>query len=137
MKIFFAGSIRGGRSMLPVYIQIVDILKKHGHKVMSEHVASVDLEKIETKITDEEIFNNDIGYVNECECLVADVTIPSIGTGYEICYAVSKGKKVLCTYKEDANVSAMVRGNDRIISVPYKNMEELEKNLRNHLQEHQ
>jgi len=133
MKIFFAGSIRGGRSMLPVYIRIVDILKKQGHKVVSEHVASVDLEKIEAKITDEEIFNNDIGYVNECECLVADVTIPSIGTGYEICYAVSKGKKVLCIYREDANVSAMVRGNNNIISVSYKNMEELELTLTMHL----
>jgi nucleoside 2-deoxyribosyltransferase len=133
MKIFFAGSIRGGRSMLPVYIQIVDILKKQGHTVVSEHVASVDLEKIEAKITDEKIFNNDIGYVNECECLVADVTIPSIGTGYEICYAVSKGKQVLCIYREDANASAMVIGNDRIVSMPYKNMEELENTLTMHL----
>ncbi len=122
--------------MLPVYIRIVDILKKQGHKVVSEHVASVDLEKIEAKITDEEIFNNDIVYVNECECLVADVTIPSIGTGYEICYAVSKGKKVLCIYREDANVSAMVRGNDRIISVPYKSVEELEMILAIHLREY-
>jgi len=119
--------------MLPVYIQIVDILKKQGHNVVSEHVASVDLEKIEAKITDEEIFNNDIGYVNECECLVADVTIPSIGTGYEICYAVSKGKEVICIYRKDANVSAMVRGNDRIVSVPYENMEELENSLAMHL----
>jgi len=133
MKIFFAGSIRGGRSMLPVYIQIVDILKIQGHKVVSEHVASVDLEKIEAKITDEEIFNNDIGYVNECECLVADVTIPSIGTGYEICYAALKGKNVLCVYRDDANVSAMVRGNKRILSAPYKNMEELEKSFTIHL----
>ena len=119
--------------MLPEYIQIVDILKKQGHKVVSEHVASIDLEKIEAKITDEEIFNNDIGYVNECECLVADVTIPSIGTGYEICYAVSKGKKVLCIYREDANISAMVRGNNSIISVSYKNMGELETTLTMHL----
>ena len=121
--------------MLPVYIKIVDILKKQGHRVVSEHVASVDLEQFEAKITDEEIFNNDIGYVNECECLVADVTIPSIGTGYEICYAVSKGKQVLCIYRDDANVSAMVRGNDRIVSVPYKNMEELDESLSMHLQE--
>jgi nucleoside 2-deoxyribosyltransferase len=136
MKIFFAGSIRGGRSMLPVYIRIVDLLKKQGHTVVSEHVASVDLEKIEEKVTDEEIFNKDIGYVNECECLVADVTIPSIGTGYEICYAVSRGKQVLCIYREEANVSAMVMGNDLIVLVPYKNMEELEKSLAMKLHEH-
>jgi len=134
MKIFFAGSIRGGRSMLPVYIHIVELLKKQGHEVVSEHVASVGLEKIEARITDEEIFNNDIGFIDECECLVADVTIPSIGVGYEVGYAVSIGKNVLCVYNEDANVSAMVRGNKQIISAPYRNMEELEKTLALHLE---
>ena len=119
--------------MLSVYIQMVDMLKKQGHKVVSEHVASVDLEKREAKITDEEIFNNDIGYIDECECLVADVTIPSVGVGYEICYAALKGKNVLCVYRDDANVSAMVRGNKRILSAPYKNMGELEKSFTIHL----
>lgn len=133
MKIFFAGSIRGGRSMLPVYIHIVELLKKQGHEVVSEHVASIGLEKVEARITDEEIFNNDIGFIDECECLVADVTIPSIGVGYEVGYAVSRGKHVLSVYNEDANVSAMVRGNKQVISTPYKNMEELEKILALHL----
>ena len=120
--------------MLPVYIHIVELLKKQQHKVVSEHVASVGLEKIEASINDEEIFNKDIGFIDECECLVADVTIPSIGVGYEVGYAVSKGKNVLCVYREDANVSAMVRGNKQVISVSYKNMEELEKTLALHLQ---
>ena len=119
--------------MLPVYIHIMELLKKQGHEVVSEHVASVGLEKIEARITDEEIFNNDIGFIDECECLVADVTIPSIGVGYEVGYAVSIGKNVLCVYNEDANVSAMVRGNRRIISVSYKNLEELKTTFGSHL----
>ncbi len=119
--------------MLPVYIHIVEMLKKQGHTVVSEHVASVGLEKIEARITDEEIFNNDIGFIDECECLVADVTIPSIGVGYEVGYAVSKGKDILCVYREDANVSAMVKGNKQVISISYKNVEELEKTLVLHL----
>jgi nucleoside 2-deoxyribosyltransferase len=133
MKIFFAGSIRGGRGMLPTYIRIIEMLKKQGHMVVSEHVASEVLEKIEEKITDEEIFNNDIGYIDECECLVAEVTIPSIGVGYEIGYAISKGKLVLCIHREDANVSAMVRGNRRILSVSYKNLEALKTTFGLHL----
>ncbi len=120
--------------MLPVYIHIVELLKKQGHAVVSEHVASVGLEKIEARITDEEIFNNDIGFIDECECLVADVTIPSIGVGYEVSYAVSQGKNVICVYREDANVSAMVRGNKQVISASYQNMEELEKVLSWYLQ---
>lgn len=119
--------------MLPVYIQIIEILKKQGHTVVSEHVASIDLEKREAKITDEDIFNKDIAYIDECECLVADVTIPSVGVGYEICYAALMGKNVLCVYRDDANVSAMVRGNKQVLSAPYRNMEELEKSLTLHL----
>lgn len=119
--------------MLPMYIQIIEMLKKLGHTVVSEHVASEVLEKIEEKITDEEIFNNDTGYIDECDCLVAEVTTPSIGVGYEIGYAISKGKLVLCIHREDANVSAMVRGNRRIISVPYMNIEDLDNTIELHL----
>lgn len=129
MKIFFAGSIRGGRSMLSEYKQIVALLKKLGHEVVSEHVASTNLEDAEARLTEEEIFKSDIGFIDECDCLVAEVTVPSIGTGYEICYAVSKGKRVLCTYKEGTNVSAMVLGNGRMTAIPYENVEGLEKSL--------
>ncbi len=133
MKVFFAGSIRGGRSMLFEYKQIVALLKKLGHHVVSEHVASSKLEKAEARLTDEEIFLSDIRFIDECDCLVADITVPSIGVGYEICYAVSKGKHVLCVYKEGTNVSAMVLGNEHAISIPYVNVEGLEKNFVLHL----
>ncbi len=119
--------------MLFVYKQIIALLKKSGHDVVSEHVASSKLEEDEAKRTDEEIFLSDTGFIDECECLVADVTVPSIGVGYEICYAVSKGKRVLCLYKEGTNVSAMVLGNKLVISIPYVNVEGLEKSLELHL----
>ncbi len=129
MKIFFAGSIRGGRSMLSIYKQIIQSLKEMGHTLVSEHVASTKLEEAEAKLTDEEIFRSDTGFIEECDCLVAEVTIPSTGVGYEICYAVSKGKRVLCIYNEGANVSAMVLGNGRVTPIPYMNMEGLKKSL--------
>ncbi len=119
--------------MLPVYIQIIDLLKKQKHIVVSEHVASERLSQIEARLTDDEIFNTDIGYIDECECLVADVTVPSVGVGYEICYAVSKDKPVLCIYREGSNVSAMVRGNSGVVSLSYRNIEDLEKTFIMHL----
>ncbi len=133
MKIFFAGSIRGGRGMLSEYKQIVLLLKELGHTIVSEHVANSRLEEAEAKLTDEEIFRSDIRYIDDCDCLVAEVTMPSTGTGYEICYAVAKGKKVVCIYKEGANVSAMVLGNKGVKVISYRNMEELKKRLSSHL----
>ncbi len=133
MRIFFAGSIRSGRSLLPVYKQIIQLLKKQGHTIVSEHVASSKLEEVEEALTEEEIFRSDIGFIDECDCLVAEITIPSTGVGYEICYAVSRGKLVLCLYKESANVSAMVMGNRNVTPIPYADLEELEKSLELHL----
>ncbi|MDO9098270.1 MAG: nucleoside 2-deoxyribosyltransferase [Candidatus Methanoperedens sp.] len=129
MRIFFAGSIRGGRELLPVYMQIIQLLKKMGHTIVSEHVASTRLEEAEARLAEEEIFNSDIGFIDESDCVVADVTVPSIGVGYEICYAVSRGKRVLCVYKEGTNVSAMVLGNRRVTALSYVDIEGLEKSL--------
>ncbi len=129
MRIFFAGSIRSGRNLLPLYKQIIQLLKRMGHTIVSEHVASAKLEEAEARLTEEEIFRSDINFIDECDCLVAEVTMPSTGVGYEICHAVSNGKRVLCLYKEGTNVSAMVLGNRGVISVPYVDMEGLEKRL--------
>lgn len=115
--------------MLFEYKQIIALLKKSGHDVVSEHVASSKLEEDEAKRTDEEIFLSDIGFIDECDCLVADVTVPSIGVGYEICYAVSKGKRVVCVYKKGTSVSAMALGNRRVTAIPYVNVGGLEKSL--------
>lgn len=133
MKIFFAGSIRGGRGMLSEYKQMVVLLKELGHTIVSEHVASERLEEAEAKLSDEEIFGLDTGFIDECDCLVAEVTVPSTGVGYEICYAVSKGKRVLCVYREGTSVSAMVLGNKGVKAIPYRSMEELEKRLPPHM----
>jgi nucleoside 2-deoxyribosyltransferase len=129
MKIFFAGSIRGGRSMLYEYKQIVVLLKKLGHTIVSEHVASARLEEAEARLTEEEIFRSDIMFIDQCDCLVAEVTMPSTGVGYEICYAVSKGKRVVCVYKEGTNVSAMVLGNKGVMAIPYLAVEGLAESL--------
>ncbi len=134
MRIFFAGSIRGGRELLPVYIRIIQLLKKLGHTIVSEHVASTRLEEAEARLTEEEIFRSDIRFIDGCDCLVAEVTVPSIGVGYEICYAVSKGKRVICVYKKGASVSAMVLGNRHVTAIPYENVEGLEKSIGKHLQ---
>ena len=40
MKIYFAGSIRGGRHDIEIYKQIIEHLKKHG-KVLTEHVGKI------------------------------------------------------------------------------------------------
>ena len=50
----------------------------------------------------------------QCSVVVAEVTVPSLGVGYEIGRAVAMGKQVLCLYRpqEGRLLSAMIRGMD-------------------------
>ncbi len=111
MKVFLSGSIRGGRQILHVYIRICSLLQEQGHEVLSSHVADPELEEKESVMSEEEIFKRDMGFMEKSECLIAEVSMPSIGVGYEICSALKYGLPVLCIHSPQANVSAMVLGN--------------------------
>lgn len=125
MKVFFSGSIRGGRELLSVYEHLCTLIVSLGHEVLSEHVADAGLEKVESLMTEQEIFERDMFLLEQSVCLVAEVTLPSIGVGYEICSAVQKNMPVLCLYKAGSNVSAMVQGNPGVIVQRYSAIEEL------------
>lgn len=117
-KIFLSGSIRGGRQLLETYRFMFDTLEEAGAEVLSWHVADPELEKAEMEMTEEEIYARDINLLVKSDALIAEVTIPSTGVGYEICRALVKGIPVLCLHRPDAAVSAMVLGNpDRLLEV--------------------
>ncbi len=128
MKIFIAGAIRGGRQLISTYVHIIRFLSSKNYKVISEHVASQDLEQAEAKMTEQEIFEKDTRWIEESDCIIAEVTVPSTGVGYEICHALNCKKPMLCVYKKGANASAMVLGNtsEYITAKPYSDLKELE-----------
>lgn len=126
MKVFFSGSIRGGRGLLSVYQYICKLIVSQDHEVLSEHVADPQLEKVESSMTEQEIFARDMALLERSSCFIAEVTIPSIGVGYEICSAVQRNIPVLCLYKSGSNVSAMILGNPDVVLQEYSTPEELD-----------
>jgi nucleoside 2-deoxyribosyltransferase len=96
MKIYFAGSIRGGRDDQNIYFELIKILSQYG-TVLTEHVGRADLTaRGEDALSDKYIYERDIEWIEECDFVVAEVTKVSLGVGYEIGYAESKAKKILC-----------------------------------------
>ena len=124
MKIYFAGAIRGGREKVEDYVKIVSELEKYG-EILTKHVADPNLSAKGENITLEEIYVRDIKWLNEADIVFAEITTPSLGVGYEIAYAENLGKKVVCMYEKDKNVSGFIRGNNNLIQIPYTNIEEL------------
>ncbi|WP_440945979.1 nucleoside 2-deoxyribosyltransferase [Methanosarcina sp. T3] len=110
-KIFLSGSIRGGRQLLDVYRFMYDSLEEAGADVVSWHVADPELEETESKMTEQEIYARDMGLLAKSDALIAEVTVPSTGVGYEICRALVRKIPVLCLHRPEAAVSAMVLGN--------------------------
>ena len=111
MKIYLSGAIRGGRELQSNYQIINDYLKENGHEILTYHVASANVLEIEESISDVEIFAQDIKWLQECDTLIAEVSVPSTGVGYEIAYALSLNKPVLALYEENRVISAMISGN--------------------------
>jgi len=111
MNIYFCGSIAGGRKYLETYQEIVTYLKSGGHRVLTEHVVLPDVLELEKKLTPEQIYTRDIDWLNECDCVIAEVSNPSLGVAYEVCYALRIKKPVLCLYREGIFLTRMLLGN--------------------------
>ncbi|MDI9395548.1 MAG: nucleoside 2-deoxyribosyltransferase [Euryarchaeota archaeon] len=110
-KVFLSGSIRGGRQLVETYRFIYGALGEAGAEVLSWHVADPELEEKESKMTEQEIYDRDMGLLAKSDALIAELTVPSTGVGYEICRALSRKIPVLCLQRPDAVVSAMLLGN--------------------------
>lgn len=126
MKIYFAGSIRGGREDAALYFEIIEYLKDFG-EVLTEHVGDAGLLAAgDDGASDSYIHDRDVEWLQSAEVLVAEVTTVSMGVGYEIGRAVESGKNVLCLFRPGAgkHLSAMIAGCPALTLVYYNNMEE-------------
>lgn len=126
MNIYFAGSIRGGRDDVKFYAEIIKYLRKYGN-VLTEHIADENLEDTgEKKLTNREIHDRDMDWLTQSDVIVAEVTAPSLGVGYEIRAAVDLKKKVLCLYRphENKKLSAMISGCSATMIKNYQQLNE-------------
>ena len=111
MNIYFACSITGGRQDELVYQSLVAALQDYGHHVPTALLASPEVMPLEGVVTAEDVYDRDTAWIKECDFLLAEVSTPSHGVCYEIGYALSLGKKVLCLHRQGRKVSKMILGN--------------------------
>jgi len=112
MKIYFSCSLTGGRKDEAAYGAIVDHLLSAGHDVLTAHLARPEVMALEQVVEPREVYQRDMEWIRECDVLVAEVSTPSHGVGYEIRYALERAKPVLCCARRGARVSKMLTGNN-------------------------
>jgi hypothetical protein len=126
-RIYFAGAIRGGRGNAAVYAEIVTMLHPYG-EVLTEHIGDGTLTAAgETMLTDREIYERDLRWLRSADVLVAEVTTPSLGVGYEIAKMTEWKKPVLCLFRpaEGRNLSALIVGEPAIEICQYQTTAQL------------
>lgn len=96
------------------YERIVDLLEKQKVSIVSgKQVADSQLLKKDEELERKEIFKRESESINNADCVIAEVSMPSLGVGGEIVYALTKKKPVLALVHESFadKLSPMITGN--------------------------
>ena len=131
MKIYFSGAISGGRDDVTTYQHLVTRMQAQGHEVLSAHVADPAVLEREKNVSARVVFDRDVAWIDECDAMVAEVSTPSLGVGYEYAYAIQRGKPVLCVYRAGLRMSKMILGNpaSNLTVATYQNEVELDQKV--------
>lgn len=124
-KIYFAGSIRGGRIDADLYRRIIEYMQQTD-TVLTEHIGRPDLNLLEQGKRDMDIYSQDTSWLRESDIVIAECTCPSLGVGYELAYAESRNIPCHIFYdKTKTQLSAMLTGNPYFHIHPYSQEEEI------------
>ena len=125
-KIYFAGSIRGGRVDADLYNRIISYIQRTDI-VLTEHVGGSNLCLEEQGFArDSKIYDQDTFWLRESDLLIGECTCPSLGVGYELAYAERFGIPCHIFYnKTKTHLSAMLTGNPYFKIHPYEKEEEI------------
>ena len=129
-KIYFAGSIRGGRVDADLYQRLITYMQRTD-TVLTEHVGSKELKLMEQgRDRDAKIYDRDMAWLRQSDLVVAECTCPSLGVGYELASAEHLGIPVHIFYDcTKTQLSAVLTGNPYFHIHPYEKEEEIFKVL--------
>lgn len=122
MKVYFACSVRSGGDTSN-YLAILEAIKATGAEVISEIFVNDAILYGGSPLPPDQIYQRDIAMINEADAVIAEVSHPSLGVGYELAYAEKLQRPVLCLYSDSSEklLSAMVLGNPYNQIATYQN----------------
>lgn len=137
MIVYCAGPIKGDVSYQKNYLEIIKLVESLGHTALAEFNGKFNSS---IPLTDSQIYTRDMKWIEGSKLMIAEISGPSLGVGFEISYALfSKKIPVLAVYSSEVNkVSSMITGctDKNLIVKDYKSPEELQKLVKNFLFSH-
>ncbi|HQF43388.1 MAG TPA: nucleoside 2-deoxyribosyltransferase [Ignavibacteriaceae bacterium] len=128
MIIYCAGPIKGNTEFKDNYSKVVEVVESLGHTALSEMS-----KKFHSSIplSPKQVYARDMKWLEGSKLMIAEISGPSLGVGFEIAYALFVKKiNVLALYSSDApNLSSMITGcnNPKLSISKYTNADDLTK----------
>ena len=114
LKIYFTASTSFDGKLKEEYQKIITQIKKRRHLLLSgEQIINPKLLKKDIILPKKKLFQRQKELIEKADCVVAEVSQPSLGVGGEIVYALVKEKPVLALLLEnyENKISPMIAGN--------------------------
>lgn len=132
MIIYCAGPIKGNTTYQENYSLIVQIVESLGHMALSEMSTKF---HSSIPLNAKQIYARDLKWLDGSKLMIAEVSGPSLGVGFEIAYALFHKKiPVLAVYHEQAGqISSMISGcnNKKLFVKKYIDNDDLTNSIKN------
>jgi hypothetical protein len=117
MNIYLACTVRGDRGGVTTARALAGRLQASGHTVVTTHLLDDDVEASEASLTERDVYERDVAWLDACGLVVAEASGSTYGVGFEVGYVLGRsdrtGQRVLLVYSaaRRAQVSRLVAGN--------------------------
>ena len=117
MRIYLACTVRGDRGAVTALRTLVEALERRGHTVLTKHLLDDNVESAESALTERQVYERDIEWLESCDALIADASGSSFGVGFEVGYVLARSdrtnQRVLLLYRADRAdaISRLIVGN--------------------------
>jgi nucleoside 2-deoxyribosyltransferase len=134
MIVYVAGPIKGDTTYQNFYTKIIEIVEAESHTALAEMSG-----KFSTAfpLSDVQIYRRDIKWIDGSKIMIAEISGPSLGVGFEIAYAIFSRKiPVLAVVnKKVEKVSSMLSGcESKLLTIArYEDEDDLKKVIKNYI----
>lgn len=127
MKIYLACTVRGDRAAVAALRDACARLRAYGHDVLTGHLLRDDVDALDGALSEREVYQRDIAWLDACDALIADASGSSYGVGFEVGYVLARarhtGQHVYLLYDaaRAGRISRLITGtvDEHCTTVPY------------------
>jgi nucleoside 2-deoxyribosyltransferase len=133
MNIYLACTVRGDRGGLAGARALADLLEQAGHTVLTRHLLADDADAAESALSERDVFERDMRWLNSADLLIAEASGSSYGVGFEVGYVLGRaeqtGQRAVLLYDaaRASHVSRLIAGNTHpaCTTYPYRDAADL------------